>query len=595
MSTDPTSEGEAFRLDTPPAESPDPFAPYRKWVDTFDSWTADRHRSSVEVLARMTARPLLSVILPVFNPPIRFLEQAIDSVCRQVYPDWELCIADDASTDPAVRATIEKRAAADPRVRAVFRPRNGHISRASNSALDLANGDYVALLDHDDELAPDALLRVALEIAAHPDTVILYSDEDKIDEDGRRYEAYFKPDWNPDLFRGQNLISHLGVYRRDWVERVGRFRPGLEGSQDWDLALRIVERIRPGQIRHLDRVLYHWRAIAGSTAREMTEKNYALEAGRRALGEHLARTGVQGGILPVPGGHWRIRYSLTTVPFVSLVIPTRNAGRLLEDCLKSIREKTTYPHYEIILVDHQSDEPHARAVLASAEAAGARIIPAAGPFNFSALVNLGVARARGECICLLNNDVTVLTPDWLEEMVSHALRPGVGAVGAMHYYPDETIQHSGVVLGVGGVASHAHKGFARGAEGMLNRARLVQNYSAVTAATLLVRRDLFLDVGGFDEVHLPVAFDDVDFCLRLSERGYRTVWTPFAEFIHHESASRGDDLRPERRDAFAREVGLMEKRWGHLLYRDPAYNRNLTLRKDDFSLADNPRSGERFE
>ena len=595
MSTDPTSEGEAFRLDTPPAESPDPFAPYRKWVDTFDSWTADRHRSSVEVLARMTARPLLSVILPVFNPPIRFLEQAIDSVCRQVYPDWELCIADDASTDPAVRATIEKRAAADPRVRAVFRPRNGHISRASNSALDLANGDYVALLDHDDELAPDALLRVALEIAAHPDTVILYSDEDKIDEDGRRYEAYFKPDWNPDLFRGQNLISHLGVYRRDWVERVGRFRPGLEGSQDWDLALRIVERIRPGQIRHLDRVLYHWRAIAGSTAREMTEKNYALEAGRRALGEHLARTGVQGGILPVPGGHWRIRYSLTTVPFVSLVIPTRNAGRLLEDCLKSIREKTTYPHYEIILVDHQSDEPHARAVLASAEAAGARIIPAAGPFNFSALVNLGVARARGECICLLNNDVTVLTPDWLEEMVSHALRPGVGAVGAMHYYPDETIQHSGVVLGVGGVASHAHKGFARGAEGMLNRARLVQNYRAVTAATLLVRRDLFLDVGGFDELHLPVAFDDVDFCLRLNERGYRTVWTPFAEFIHHESASRGDDLRPERRNAFAREVALMEKRWGHLLYRDPAYNRNLTLRKDDFSLADNPRSGERFE
>ncbi|RKX31971.1 MAG: glycosyltransferase family 2 protein [Verrucomicrobia bacterium] len=576
-------------------EDKDPFAPYRKWVAEFDSWSEASEQKAAARLATLSVRPRISVILPVFNPPVRFLVQAIESVRHQVYPEWELCIADDASTNPEIRPLLEEMARRDDRIHLVVRDRNGHISHASNSALDLASGEFVALLDHDDELAADALLEVGLEISKQPDAAIIFSDEDKIDESGNRYEAYFKPDWNPDLFNGQNMISHLGVYRRSWVERVGRFRPGFEGSQDWDLALRIVERVSPGQIRHIPRVLYHWRAISGSTAREMTEKHYALDAARRTLGEHLVRTGRQGELIPVPGGHWRIRYSMTSVPLVSLIIPTRDAGLLLEQCLESIRGKTTYPRYEIVLVDHESKEKHARKVLAEAASAGHRIVPATGPFNFSALVNRGVAHARGDYVCLLNNDLSVITPDWLEEMVSHALRPGIGAVGAMHYYPDDTIQHSGVVLGVGGVASHAHKDFARGSEGMLNRARLVQNYSAVTGATLLVRRDLYLDAGGFDQDALAVAFGDVDFCLRLRQRGYRTVWTPFAEFTHHESATRGDDLRPGRRDAFAREVTEMEHRWGHLLYRDPAYNTNLTLRKDDFSLADSPRSGERFE
>ncbi len=584
------------RQTTEPEPSPeDPFAPYRRWVAAHDGWTDERAHQARKQLARLTARPKISVILPVHNPPPHLLEKAIESVTRQIYPDWELCIADDASTDPAIRQTIDQRAADEPRIHTVFREENGHISRASNSALELASGTFIALLDHDDELAPDALLRVALEVDSHPDSVILYSDEDKLDEDGRRFEAYFKPDWNPDLFNAQNMISHLGVYRRDWVETVGRFRAGFEGSQDWDLAMRIVERIRPEQIRHLPGVLYHWRAIAGSTAREMTEKDYALGAARRVLAEHLARIGIQGELIPVPGGHWRIRYPLTSCPLVSLVIPTRNAGDILEACLESIRSLTTYPRYEIILVDHESDEPKALEILARARTTGHRIVPASGPFNFSALINLGVKHASGDCVCLLNNDLTVITPEWLEEMVSHALRPGVGPVGAMHYYPDDTIQHSGVVLGVGGVASHAHKGFTRGSEGMLNRARLVQNYSAVTGATLLIKRDLYLAVGGFDQEALPISFNDVDFCLRLNKRGFRTVWTPFAEFYHHESASRGDDLRPDRREAFAREVAEMERRWGHVLYRDPAYNTNLTLRKDDFSLADAPRDGERFE
>ena len=576
-------------------EDGDPFAPYRKWVAEFDSWTEAREKTATTRLAALDQRPKISVILPVYNPPVEFLTQAINSVRRQVYPEWELCIADDASTDPEIRPLLEDMAKRDDRIQVMFRARNGHISHASNSALEKASGEFVALLDHDDELSLDALLEVALEISQFPDAVIIFSDEDKIDEGGRRYEAYFKPDWNPDLFNGQNMISHLGVYRRSWVERIGRFRPGFEGSQDWDLALRIVERIRPDQIRHIPKVLYHWRAIFGSTAREMTEKHYVADAARRSLGEHLVRTGRQGELIPVPGGHWRIRYSLTSIPLVSLIIPTHNAGRLLEQCLESISKNTTYPRYEVVMIDHESVEDHARTVLARAKSSGHKIVPATGPFNFSRLVNLGVAQARGEYVCLLNNDLTVITSDWLEELVSHALRPGIGAVGAMHYYPNDTIQHSGVVLGVGGVASHAHKEFLRGSEGMLNRARLVQNYSAVTGATLLTRRDLYLDCGGFDEEALAVAFGDVDFCLRLRQRGYRTVWTPFAEFYHHESATRGDDLRPERRDAFAGEVAVMENRWGHLLYRDPAYNTNLTLRKDDFSLADSPRSGDRFE
>jgi len=576
-------------------EDDDPFAPYRNWVEKFDTWTEARRESAIAQLATLSQRPRISVILPVYNPPVQFLRQAIESVRSQVYPEWELCLADDASTDPEIRPLLEEIAASDDRIHLVVRDRNGHISQASNSALDLASGEFVALLDHDDELAENALLEVALEISKHPDAAIIFSDEDKIDESGRRYEAYFKPDWNPDLFNGQNMISHLGVFRRSWVERVGRFRPEFEGAQDWDLTLRIVERIRPDQIRHIPRVLYHWRAISGSTARELTEKNYVVDAARRTLGEHLVRTGRQGEVIPVPGGHWRIRYSMTSIPLVSLIIPTRDAGRLLEQCLESIRTKTTYPRYEIVLVDHESSEKHARQVLAQAASAGHRVVPAEGPFNFSTLVNRGVAHAAGDYVCLLNNDLSVITPDWLEELVSHAVRPGVGAVGAMHYYPDNTIQHSGVVLGVGGVASHAHKDFVRGSEGMLNRARLVQNYSAVTGATLLVRRDLYLDAGGFDEDALAVAFGDVDFCLRLKQRGYRTVWTPFAEFTHHESATRGDDLRPERREAFEGEVAEMEHRWGHILYRDPAYNINLTLRKDDFSLADSPRDGERFE
>jgi len=595
MSSQRTSRVDQLNPITRPDDHGDPFAPYRKWVAEFDTWNETRAKKAADRLGTLPQRPTISVILPVYNPPVAFLVRAIESVRRQIYPDWELCIADDASTDPTIRPLLEELARSDQRIHVVIRDRNGHISRASNSALDLATGEFVALLDHDDELAPDALLEVALEVSRHPDAAIIFSDEDKIDENGDRYEAYFKPDWNQDLFNGQNMISHLGVYRRCRVEQIGRFRPGFEGSQDWDLALRIVEQVRPHQIRHLPRVLYHWRAISGSTAREMNEKDYALDAARRTLGEHLVRTGRQGELLPVPGGHWRIRYSLTSHPLVSLVIPTRNAGRLLERCLESIRERTTYQRYEILLIDHESDEPRACEVLAKAKAEGHRVIPVSGPFNFSTLVNRGVARARGDFVCLLNNDLTVITPDWLEEMLRHALRPGIGAVGAMHYYPDDTIQHSGVVLGVGGVASHAHKNFKRGSEGMLNRARLVQNYSAVTGATLLVRRDLYLDVGGFDQEALAVAFGDVDFCLRLKQRGYRTVWTPFAEFTHHESATRGDDLRPERREAFAREVAAMEQRWGHLLYRDPAYNTNLTLRRDDFSLADAPRSGERFE
>jgi glycosyltransferase involved in cell wall biosynthesis len=538
---------------------------------------------------------VISIVLPVYNPPEAWLAQSIDSVFAQAYSHWELCIADDASTAPHVRPLLERYAATDRRIKVAFRTENGHISAASNSALALATGDWVALLDHDDALAPHALYEVAAMLNARPETDLIYSDEDKIDRDGHRHSPYFKPEFLPDLFTGQNYISHLTVLRTALVRDLGGFRIGFEGSQDWDLALRYVERIKPERIRHIPKVLYHWRAVAGSTALLPDEKTYYVEAARKALGEHFARRGEAVELLPVAGGHWRVKHRLSTpAPFVSLIVPTRNGVRLLRRCVDSILEKTTYPAYEIIIVDNGSDDPetlaYLRALEARAGAARVRVLRDDSPFNYSALNNRAVRSARGPLVGLLNNDLEVINGDWLEEMASQAARPGIGCVGAMLYYPNNTIQHAGVVLGVGGVAAHAFRDLERGSEGRFNRARLVQNYSAVTAACLVIRQALYEEVGGLDETELAVAFNDIDFCLKVRAAGYRNLWTPFAELYHHESASRGADDTEEKRERFRRETETMLARWGEELAADPAYNPNLTLELTDFSLAALPRS-----
>jgi glycosyltransferase involved in cell wall biosynthesis len=573
---------------------------YEKWIEVYDRLTPERLRAQAEESARLPHRPLISILVPVYNTPERWLLKAVESVKNQSYPHWELCLADDASPQPHVRPLLERLAREDARIKVVFREKNGHISACSNSALELVTGEFVALLDHDDELTPHALFEVASLLNARPDTDYVYSDEDKIDEDGRRHEPYFKPDFLPDLFLAQNYTSHLSVYRTALVREVGGFRAGYEGSQDWDLALRVVDRSSPARIRHISKVLYHWRAIPGSTALLISEKNYPLEAARRALTDHFARLKQPVTLEHVPGDHWRVIHPLPTPPPpVTLVIPTRNGLRFLRRCVDSILEKTAYPVFEVLVMDNGSDDPATLAYLRQLADGThpllrpghtARVIRHDAPFNYSVINNRGVREAQGEIVGLLNNDLELINPGWLSEMVAQSVRPGIGCVGAMLYYPNDTIQHAGVVVGLGGVAGHAFRDFPRGSHGKFNRARLVQNYSAVTAACLLIRKSTYEQVGGLDEKDLAVAFNDVDFCLKVQAAGYRNLWTPFAELYHHESATRGADDNPEKAERFRREVETMLLRWGPVLTNDPAYNPNLTLELNDFSLAVPPRS-----
>lgn len=563
---------------------------YDNWIRRYDDFSALDLAAMRERAAALAAGPKVSILVPVYETPERWLRRCIDSVLGQAYGNWELCLANDASPSAHVRRVLDDYAARDRRIRVVHREVNGHISEASNSALAIATGDFIALLDHDDELRPHALLEVVQALQARPELGLVYSDEDKIDEAGRRFDPYFKPDWNPDLLRGQNYVCHFTVIRSALVREVGGFRKGLEGSQDHDLILRCSERLQPGGIHHIPKVLYHWRAIAGSTALHRDAKDYASIAGARAVGEHLARTAPGARVEELPHGHYRVRWPLpATPPCVSLVVPTRDRADLLRTCVESILGHSTYPDLELVVVDNQSSEPDALEYLASLESRErVRVLRYDAPFNYSAINNWAVAQCRGAVIGLVNNDIEVITPDWLGEMVSQALRPEVGAVGAMLYYPDDTIQHAGVVLGVGGIANHAYVGQPRGYPGHGGRARVAQEFSAVTAACLLVRREVYEQVGGLDE-RLQVAFNDIDFCLRLREAGYLNVWTPFAELYHHESASRGSDDAPEKRRRFLGEVDLMESRWGHVLHRDPAYNPNLALDAMDFRLAFPPR------
>ncbi len=573
---------------------------YRSWVQRYDTLKlADviNHRARIEALP-VTARPLISILVPVYNTPKPWLVRAIESVRDQIYPNWELCLADDASTAPHVAEILRDYAQRDARIKVVTRETNGHISAASNSALELATGDFCALLDHDDELPQHALAEIVYALAADPELEFIYTDEDKIDESGHRSDPYFKPDWNPDLLLGQNYTCHFSVFRTQRLRAIGGFREGLEGSQDWDLTLRATADLDPTRIRHIAKVLYHWRAIPGSTAFVIDEKaDYPFLAAQRALTDHLAATNVSAELLPVEGRHWRIKYPLpATPPKVSLIIPTHNGYELLKTCLDSLRGRTDYPDLEIIVVNHESDDPTILKYFTTLAAEGVRIIDYPGPFNFSAINNHAAQHARGSVLGFLNNDLEVIDADWLKEMVAQVNRPEIGAVGAMLYYPDDTVQHAGVILGIGGlngstsVAGHAFKGYRRGEEGQRNRLRLVQNYSAVTAACLVIRREVFEDVGGFDERKLAVAFNDIDFCLRVRAAGYRNLWTPFAELYHHESASRGIEDNPEKLERFAAEIATMRQRWARELDRDPAYNPNLTGLYEDFTLATPPRA-----
>lgn len=565
-----------------PADEKEAVGNYAEWIRRYDSLTSADVELMRHEIAACVRQPTFSILLPAYNTPAKWLRRAVESVQGQLYPHWQLCIVDDASTEPHVWQLAQRFAAKDSRIAVQRRGENGHISAASNDALQLATGDYVALLDHDDELAPTALYFAARELNRRPDLQLLYSDEDKLDAQGRRTDPYFKSDWNPDLLHTQNYVSHLSIYGAELLRKIGGFRRGFEGSQDYDLLLRFTEQITPAQIHHIPHVLYHWRIIEQSTASAAAAKPYAHEAAIRAVQEHLDRTGHTARVEPHYGIYQRVRYPAPPGnPLVSIIIPTRDRVDLLRQCIESIRAKTTYPNFEILIVDNESRE--------SLDSLGAEVVRVEGEFNFSRLNNIGVAQTRGSFIALLNNDLEIMNPDWLAEMLSHAARLEIGAVGARLWYPDGRLQHGGVLLGVGGVAAHAHFGL-RKENGYFARAHLAQDFSAVTAACMVLRREVYEQIGGFDEEHLAVAFNDVDLCLRIREAGLRIVWTPHAELVHHESASRGLEDTRAKQQRFLDEVSYMQARWGDALKADPFYNPNLSIDgEEQFKLAFPPR------
>jgi glycosyltransferase involved in cell wall biosynthesis len=531
-------------------------------------------------------KPLFSIIVPTYNTPEPFLREAIQSVLDQVYPYWELCIADDASTRPHVRRVLEEFAQQDARIKVTYRTENGHISHASNSALELATGDFIALLDHDDRLAPEALYEVAYLLNQNPDLDMIYSDEDKLDEQGNRCMPFFKPDWSPDLFLSQMYTCHLGIYRRQIVEKIGGFRPGYEGSQDYDLVLRFTE--QSDRIAHIPKILYHWRIHPESAASGSGAKPYAYLAGQKALEDTLQRRGVAGRVVPVPRlpGLFTIRYDIQTYKKVSIIIPTRDQSQLLSGCLESIFTKSTYPNYEVLLIDNGSVEPDTQAVISHWQAQEPdrfRCIRDDQPFNFSRLNNFAVTQVTGDFLLFLNNDTEVITPDWLEAMVEQAQRPGIGAVGAILLYDDDTIQHAGIIMGICALCGHSHKFYPAKSPGYFSRIASVSNYSAVTAACLMCRREAFEAVGGFDE-ELEVAYNDVDLCLKLVEQGYRNVCLGYVRLYHFESKTRGYEDTPTKRARFQRETALIKRRWPQYVDYDPCYNPNLTRHRQDFSI-----------
>jgi glycosyltransferase involved in cell wall biosynthesis len=538
-------------------------------------------------LATWIAPPTISLIVPVYNPRPEHLTACLASVRAQIYPHWELCLADDCSTDSRIRPILEQAARDDHRIKVVFRSTNGHICHATNSALDLATGTYVGLLDNDDLLTPHALFEMAKVIVASPEVDYLYSDEDKLDDKtGVRFDPFFKPEWLPDLLLGSMYTCHLSVYRTELIRAVGGFRPGFEGSQDHDLCLRIAE--RNPVVRHIPHVLYHWRSHAGSTAGAAQAKNYADIAGLKAVRESLARRGEGGQANPIPGfpGRYYTRYPVRGAPLVSILIPTRDGADMLETCLASVFTKTTYRQFEIIVIDNGSVKPETFALFeryAAMHSEQFRVIHHDIPFNFSRLNNLGAAEAKGEFLLMLNNDTEVITPSWLEEMLGWAQRPSIGVVGAMLLFPDNTIQHAGVILGLGGIANHSHKHLHAEAPGHFGRLLAPSPYSAVTAACLLVRRSTWEQVGGLDE-KLQVAFNDVDFCCKIHRLGLQGIVPPQARLYHYESKSRGSEDNPIKQARFLQETSHMRQHWSDLLDRDPAYSPNLSMTHEDFRL-----------
>jgi len=558
---------------------------YETWLSFNGVRSSDVARMH-EMSEALPRRVVISVIMATFETPERFLREAIESVRAQAYPYWELCIADDASTQPHVRKVLEEYAALDPRIKIVYRDENGHIARASNSALELASGEFVGFLDHDDTLSPDALFEMALAINRFPDVDMLYSDEDKIDETGVYCDPHFKPDWSPDSFLSRMYTCHFSVYRRSLVEELGGLRAEFSGSQDYDLVLRLTE--RTGKIHHIPRILYHWRKHKGSASGVSRAKPYSSRAAERAISEALERREEPGTVSERAdcAGVYIVRYAIRDPKRVSVIVPTRDHGEDVDRCLSSLFAKAGYDDLEVILLDNGSTEKSSLATFArwAKKEPRVKIVRYDVPFNFSRINNYAVTQSTGYYLLFLNNDTEAKSEGWIAAMVEQAQRPSIGAVGALLLYPDNTVQHAGVVIGLGGVAGHSHKHFPATSNGHANMLKAINNYSAVTGACLMTRREVFERVGGFDE-ELTVAFNDIDLCLKIVEAGYRIVNLPHVQLYHFESKSRGHETTDAKQARFLREIDIMLNRWDTRNRPDPCYNPNLTQDFENYAPA----------
>ena len=567
---------------------------YQDWIETFDTLSDDDRLLIRRHVAAMPRRPFISIVMPVYNTPERLLTEAIASVRAQLYPFWELCIADDASPDPAIPALLQRESKRDKRVRWVRRPQNGHISAATNSALELAAGEFVALMDHDDLLPEHALYEVALAILACPDVDVIYSDEDRIDGEGRRECPYFKPFWSPELLAGHNMISHLGVYRRSLLEDIGGLRLGYEGSQDWDLALRATAATTPDRIRHIPAILYHWRWHTDAPSFSEAQREKCRNAGRRAVEDWLASEGlgdarVEPAIM-VPDWNRVVHALPSPVPFVTVIVPTKDRPQLLATVVRGVLQQTAWPsdRLELLLVDNGSTDPDAVALLAGFDDHPCvRVLRVVEPFNYSKMNNAAASVAQGSILALLNNDIEVIDGQWLASMVSVALQPEVGLVGAKLLYPDGRVQHGGVVLGPDGHMAHVLRGASKDDPGYYGQLALRRSLSAVTGACMVLRKAVYIEAGGLPE-ELAVSYNDVDLCLRIGDLGYRVVWDPDAVLVHHESASRGVASTDAEHRAYEADWAVMRQRWGYLLEADRYHNPNLLLHEINGPMIPSP-------
>lgn len=539
---------------------------------------------AIEVNTKFQNPVKFSVIVPVYNCPEQFLREMIESVIDQTYPKWELCLADGSDQEHGYVETVcREYVQKDARVKYQKLEKNLGISANTNAAIEMSTGEYISLFDHDDLLHPSALFQV-MKVIEEQHADFIYTDECSFEGSLENPTfAHFKPDYAPDTLRSNNYICHLSTFSRELMDQAGRFSPEHDGSQDYDMILRLTEKAK--RIVHIPRVLYYWRVHAGSVASGVGVKPYCILAAKKALQDHMERVGLKGEVVDskVPSTY-KINYELNEMPLISILIPNKDHIDDLKKCIDSILDYSTYKNFEIVIVENNSTELKTFEYYQELQKdPKIKVVTWKGPFNYSAINNFGAGFCSGKYLLLLNNDIEVITPNWIEEMLMFAQREDVGAVGARLYYPDDTLQHGGIILGLGGVAGHAQFGISREDPGYAGRISFAQDLSACTAACLLVRREVFDQVDGFDE-GLEVAFNDVDFCLRLREKGYLIVYTPYAELYHYESKSRGYEDTPEKQERFQDEIALMKVRWGHLLKHDPYYNPNMTLKIGGFTI-----------